>query len=58
MRHYTSNIYTRGGQLVFDWDRLETFLLTRDRPVDNKVTSTKCQSSTSHAQIVCHRLSK
>jgi len=33
--------YVRGGQLV-DWDRLENFLLTRDRPVGNKVTSTKC----------------
>ena len=32
------------GQLVFDWDRLETFLLTRDRLVGNKVTNTKCQS--------------
>jgi len=26
-------VYIRGGQLVFDWDRLENFLLTRDRPV-------------------------
>jgi len=34
--------YTRGAQLVFDWDRLENFLMTRDRPVGNKVTSTKC----------------
>jgi len=34
--------YPRGGQLVFDWDRLENFLVTRDRPVGNKVTSTKC----------------
>jgi len=25
--------YNRGGQLIFDWDRLENFLLTRDRPV-------------------------
>jgi len=25
-----------GGQLVFDWDRLENFLTTRDRPVGNK----------------------
>jgi len=22
-----------GGQLVFDWDRLENFLITRDGPV-------------------------
>ena len=35
-------LYTRGGQLVFDWDRLEIFLILRDRPVSNKVTSTKC----------------
>jgi len=33
--------YIRGGQLVFDWDRLEKFLITRDRPLGNKVTSTK-----------------
>jgi len=32
-----------GGQLVFDWDRLENFL-TRDRPVGNIVTNTKCHS--------------
>jgi len=32
---------TRGGQVVFDWDRLENFLLTRNRPVGNEVTSTK-----------------
>jgi len=30
-----------GGQLVFDWDRLENFLITRDRPVRNTVTNTK-----------------
>jgi len=29
-----------GGQLVFDWDRLENFLLIRDRPVGNKITNT------------------
>jgi len=28
------------GQLVFDWDRLEDFLVTLDRPVGNKVTYT------------------
>ena len=32
-----------GGQLVFDGDRLENFLITRDRPVGNKVTNTKFQ---------------
>jgi len=25
-----------GGQLVFDWDRLEDFLITRDRPIGKK----------------------
>jgi len=29
-----------GGQLVFDLDRLEDFLITRDRPVGNEVTNT------------------
>jgi len=29
-----------GGQLVFDWDRLENFLITRDRLVGNEVTNT------------------
>ena len=29
--------YVRGGQLVFDWDRLENFSLTRDRPVGKTV---------------------
>jgi len=33
-----------GGQLVFDWDRLENFLITHDRPVDNIVTNTKYQN--------------
>jgi len=33
-----------GGQLIFDWDRLENFLVTRDRPVGNIVAITKCQS--------------
>jgi len=32
-----------GGQLVFDWDRLENFLITRDRPVGNKVTNAKVE---------------
>ena len=31
----------QGGQLVFDWERLENVLITRDRPVGNKGTSTK-----------------
>ena len=34
--------FIAGGQLVFDWDRLEHFLITRDQPVGDKVTSTKC----------------
>jgi len=42
-----------GGQLVFDWDRLENFLITRDRPVGNIVTSTKCQSWVSHVHMQC-----
>ena len=37
----SSIIYARGGQLVFDWDRLENFLITRDRPGGYKVTNTK-----------------
>jgi len=36
-------IYIKGGQLVFHWDRLENLLKTRDRPLGNKVTSTKCK---------------
>jgi len=35
-------VYSRGGQLVFDWDRLENFLINRDRPVGNKVTRAEC----------------
>jgi len=42
-----------GGQPVFYWDRLENVLITRDRPVGNKVTNTKCQSWESHLQIQC-----
>ena len=34
-------LYSRGGHLVFDWDRLENFLITRDRPGGYKVTNTK-----------------
>jgi len=41
------------GQLVFDWDRLENFLITHDRPVGNIVTNTECQSWVSHAQMQC-----
>jgi len=32
-----------GGQLVFEWDRLQVFLITRDRQVGYIVTNTKCQ---------------
>jgi len=42
-----------GGQLVFDWDQLENFLITRDRPVGDTVTNTKCQSWVSHVQMQC-----
>jgi len=34
--------YSKGGQHVFGWDRLENFLMTRDRLIGNKVTNTKC----------------
>jgi len=48
-----------GGQLVFDWDRLENFLITRDRPVRNTVTNTKMPKlSIICANAVYHRLSK
>ena len=33
-------VYFIGSQLVFDWDRLENLLITRNRPVSNKVTNT------------------
>jgi len=46
-------VYFMGGQLVFDWDRLENFLITRDRPVVDVVTNTKCQSWVSHVQMQC-----
>jgi len=42
-----------GGQLVFDWDQLEIFLITRDRPVGDIVTNTNCQSWVSHVQMQC-----
>ena len=38
-------LYNGGGQLVFDWDRLENFFITREWPVGNKVTSTKCRKT-------------
>jgi len=34
-------MFAGGDQLLFHWDRLENFLITLDRPVGNKVTSTK-----------------
>jgi len=34
--------YTKGGQPVFNYDRLENSLITRDRPVGYKDTSRKC----------------
>jgi len=37
-----------GDQLVFDWDRLEDFLITRDRPVGNKVTNTISYAKVEH----------
>ena len=36
-------VYFMGGQLVFDSVWLQNFLITRDRPVGNIVTNTKCQ---------------
>jgi len=39
-----NKVYVMGGQLVFDWDSLENFVKTRDRPVCNTVTNTKSQS--------------
>jgi len=35
-------LQSRGGQLAFDWDRPENYLVIHDRPVGQKVTSTKC----------------
>jgi len=37
------------GQLVFNGHQLENFLITRDRPVGNKVTNTM-----SHAKVEYH----
>jgi len=42
-----------GCQLVFDWDRLENFLITRDRLVGNKVTNT-----ISYAKVEYHMMCK
>jgi len=43
-----------GGQLFFDWDRLENFLIIRDRPIGNIiVTNTKCRNWVSHVQMQC-----
>ena len=36
-------VYFMGGQLVFDWDRLQNLLITRDRPVGNMVTKTNAK---------------
>jgi len=33
-------VYFVGGQLVIDWDKLQDFLITRSRPIGNKVTNT------------------
>jgi len=46
-------VYSMGDQLAFDWDRLENFLITRDRLVGNKVTNVKCQSWASHVEMQC-----
>jgi len=43
-----------GGQLAFDWDQLENFLVTRYRPVGNIVTNAKRRSWVSYyMQIQC-----
>jgi len=39
-----------GNQLVFDWVQLENFLITRYRPVGNKVTI----NTISHAKVEYH----
>jgi len=39
------------GQLVLDWGQLENFLITRDRPVYNKVTNINCQSWALYVQM-------
>jgi len=50
-----------GGQLVFDWDQLENFLITRDWPVGNKVTNTISYAKVEYHMMCkysapCHRL--
>jgi len=58
MRVLRRQYYFRGGQLVFDWDQLENFLITRDRPVGNIVTNKKMPKlSITCANAVYHRLS-
>jgi len=43
-----------GGQIVFDWDRLANFLITRDRPVGNKATNTIPYAKDEyHVEIQC-----
>ena len=46
-------VYFMGGKLVFDWDRLQNFLITHDRLVGNRATNTICQSWVSHVQMQC-----
>ena len=48
-----NTVYFMGGQLVFDWDWLENFLITCDRPVGNIVTNTKRKRWVSHVQMQC-----
>jgi len=50
-----------GGELVFDWDRLENFLITRDQPVGNIKYCRKYKMpklSITCANQVYHRLSQ
>ena len=51
--HFWSNRVEQGDQLVFNWDRLENFLITHDRPVSNKATNTNTKVELSHVQIQC-----
>jgi len=46
-------IHFMGGHLSSTGIDYKNFSLTRDRPVGNKVTNTKCQSWVSHVQIQC-----
>jgi len=53
------SVGAHGGQLVFNWNRLENFLLTHDRPVSNNVTNTKMPKlSITCANTVYHHLSE